>query len=145
MYTYRKNIIITLCSLSIVALLIIYFNPNYFQKVEQEKVKLPNDIRWVVKSNEYEMLCKKIYNEAAMQTKKIYSNRNQAIIMDLDETVLDNSVYQVENFNKGESFNMSSWASWVNREEAGLVPGVKEYINLVRRCKHKYRARIMAK
>ena len=135
MYTYRKNIIITLCSLSIVALLIIYFNPNYFQKIEEVEVKLPNDIRWVVKSNEYEMLCKNIYNEAARLTNKKHSNNsniNQAIIMDLDETVLDNSTYQVENFNKGETFNMESWATWVNREEANLVPGVKEYIDLVR-------------
>ena len=132
MYTYRKNIIITLCSLSVAALLIIYFNPNYFQKTEKNEIKLPNDIRWVVKSSEYEMLCKKIYSEATIQTKKIYSNKKQAIIMDLDETVLDNSTYQVENFNKGQTFNMDSWSAWVNRKEASLVPGVKEYIDLVR-------------
>ena len=52
--------------------------------------------------------------------------------MDLDETVLDNSRYQVENFEKGETFNMNSWAKWVNRAEADLVPGAKEYIDLVR-------------
>ena len=132
MYTYRKNIIFTLFSFFIIALFIIYFNPNYFKKVEVKKVKLPNDIRWVVQSNEYGMLCKNIYSEAAKKTKNIYSNKRQAIIMDLDETVLDNSTYQVENFNKGQTFNMESWAVWVNREEANLVPGVKEYIDLVR-------------
>ena len=132
MYTYRKNIILTLSSFSILVLLIVYFNPNYFQKIKKSERKLPNDIRWVVKSDEYEMLCKEIYRQATIETKKIYSNKRQAIIMDLDETVLDNSKYQVENFNKGETFNMESWAMWVNREEADLVPGVKEYIDLIR-------------
>jgi len=132
MYTYRKNIILTLSSFSIAVLLVAYFNPNYFQKIKKSETKLPNDIRWVVKSNEYEMLCKKIYSQAAIGTKNLYSNKRQAIIMDLDETILDNSKYQVENFNKGETFNMESWAAWVNRKEADLVPGVKEYIDLVR-------------
>ena len=38
--------------------------------------------------------------------------------MDLDETVLNNSQYQVEISRKGETFNMKSWAKWVNRSEA---------------------------
>ena len=132
MYTYRKNIILTLFSFFVITLLVIYFNPNYFQKSEKNNIKLPNDIRWVVKSNEYAMLCEKIYAEAKIQTKNIYSNNRQAIIMDLDETVLDNSQYQVKNFNKGETFNMKSWAEWVNKEQVDLVPGVKSYIDLVR-------------
>tara|TARA_B100000029_G_scaffold197938_2_gene196020 strand:+ start:735 stop:1430 length:696 start_codon:yes stop_codon:yes gene_type:complete len=132
MYTYRNNIILALFACSTLVLLIIYFNPNSFQESKKNSVKLPNDIRWVVKSNEYDMLCEKIYAQAAEQTKNLYSNNRQAIIMDLDETVLDNSKYQVENFNKGETFNMQSWAKWVNREDADLVPGVKEYINLIR-------------
>ena len=78
------------------------------------------------------MLCKQIYKEAMVKTKKIYSKKNQAVIMDLDETILNNSTYQVENFNKGESFNMQSWEKWVNRSEATLVPGAKEYIELLR-------------
>ena len=132
MYTYRKNIILILSSFSILVLLIAYFNPDFFQKAKKSKIKLPNDIRWVAKSNEYEMLCKKIYTQASIETRKLYSNKRQAIIMDLDETILDNSKYQVENFNKGETFNMESWAVWVNRQEADLIPGVKEYIDLIR-------------
>ena len=108
MYTYRNNIILALFACSTLVLLIIYFNPNSFQESKKNSVKLPNDIRWVVKSNEYDMLCEKIYAQAAEQTKNLYSNNRQAIIMDLDETVLDNSKYQVENFNKGETFNMQS-------------------------------------
>jgi len=98
--------------------------------------KLPNDVRWVVQSEEYKMLCNQIYDIAEEKLRKIVltydRNPNQAVIMDLDETVLDNSRYQVENFEKGETFNMNSWAKWVNRAEADLVPGAKEYIDLIR-------------
>ena len=98
--------------------------------------KLPNDIRWVVESDEYKMLCNQIYDIAKEKLRKIVltddHHPNQAVIMDLDETVLDNSQYQVEIFEKGETFNMVSWANWVNRFDAKLVPGAKEYIDLVR-------------
>ena len=125
MKNYKSNLIfICLCDIIIG---IIYFN-----RVDNQKTKLPNDIRWVVNSNEYKILCEQIYDNAAHITKKIYSNDNQAIIMDLDETVLDNSLYQVENFYQNKTFNMESWSKWVLREEASLIPGVKEYIQLLR-------------
>ena len=98
--------------------------------------KLPNDIRWVVQSDEYKMLCNQIYHIAKEKLRKIVltddRHPNQAVIMDLDETILDNSQYQVEIFEKGETFNIDSWAKWVNRADADLVPGAKEYIDLVR-------------
>ncbi len=98
--------------------------------------KIPNDIRWVVKSEEYKMICNQTYDLAKYRLKEIYLNENdlsnKAIIMDLDETVLDNSQYQVEITKKGETFNMKSWSEWVNRSEASLVPGAKEYIDLIR-------------
>ena len=104
--------------------------------------KLPNDVRWVRESNEYKSLCYQIYSNATTNLNRqvganLYSLNNKdlstyAIVMDLDETVLDNSQYQVELLDKNESFNMSSWAKWVNREEAKLVPGAKEYIDVVR-------------
>ena len=98
--------------------------------------ELPNDIRWVVKSKEYKNLCKQIYRHASSQLEKnkwYGQNYNRpAIIMDLDETVLDNSQYQVEIFNKGETFNMKSWSKWVKRSNANLVPGSKAFIKKAR-------------
>ena len=99
--------------------------------------KLPNDVRWVTNSNEYNMLCNQIYNNASKELDKYLKsnrkNKNLAIVMDLDETVLDNSQYQIEIFNRNETFNMESWANWVLREEAKLVPGARKYINKLRK------------
>ena len=96
--------------------------------------KLPNDVRWVVESFEYESLCHQTYRLAAERIKNLQDidEKNLAVIMDLDETVLDNSQYQVELYEKNETYSPESWAVWVLKEEAKLVPGAKDFIDIVR-------------
>ena len=103
--------------------------------------KLPNDVRWVKESNEYKALCHQIYNQALtnIQAKINHNNyslnipnHNYAVIMDLDETVLDNSDYQVDILYKNQTFSIESWSLWVKEEKAGLVPGAFNYITFLR-------------
>ena len=99
--------------------------------------ELPNDVRWVRDSSEYKMLCNQTYRNAQEKLEEYLllnenADKNFAVIMDLDETVLDNAQYQVELFNKNETFNMESWSSWVKKEEATLVPGAYDYIQFLR-------------
>jgi len=102
---------------------------------------LPNDVRWVRESNEYIALCNQVYANAINKLKDTLSpnqyslnilHNNYAVVMDLDETVLDNSYYQVELYNKKEKYNPDSWDEWVLKEEAGLVPGTYKYIRFLR-------------
>ena len=62
------------------------------------------------------------------------------IVMDLDETVLNNVQYQVELFEKSETYNPTSWNAWVNKELATAVPGAKSFIL---DFKEKYEGRIV--
>ena len=95
----------------------------------QENTQYPNDVKWVTKSKEYKILCEQIYFNAWKTIKKEVKNSKEAvIIMDLDETVLDNSKYQIELFKKSEKYNPESWNKWVEKEEADLVPGAKKFI-----------------
>jgi len=55
-----------------------------------------------------------------------------AIIVDIDETILDNSNYQVMLNETGEKFNQESWSKWVQEERATLVPGAKNFLDIVR-------------
>ncbi len=102
---------------------------------------LPNDVKWVRESNEYIALCNQVYANAINKLKGTLSpnqyslnilHNNYAVVMDLDETVLDNSYYQVELYNKKEKYNPDSWDKWVLKEQAGLVPGAYEYIRFLR-------------
>ena len=99
-----------------------------------DTTKLPNDVRWVVKSDEYNILCKQIYNTAWEKLSPVLekSDSRTCIVMDLDETVLDNSKYQIDITNKNESYTPETWSEWVNLQEAELVPGAKDFIDKVR-------------
>ena len=95
---------------------------------------LPNEIRWIRESQEYESLCRQIYTHAKEKIGKIAkdSDSNLAVVIDLDETVLDNSQYQVERSRSGLSFTQETWSKWVQRREASLVPGAKGFLNRAR-------------
>ena len=50
-----------------------------------------------------------------------------AIIVDVDETMLDNSPYQARLIRDGQSYNEATWAEWVKEEAAKPVPGALEF------------------
>jgi predicted secreted acid phosphatase len=54
---------------------------------------------------------------------------NPAVVMDLDETVLDNSPYQAWLISTGHNFHESaSWDPWCKAGEADAIPGAVEFI-----------------
>jgi 5'-nucleotidase (lipoprotein e(P4) family) len=53
---------------------------------------------------------------------------NWGVILDVDETILDNSDYQKRS---GESFSKPTWDAWVKEKRAGLLPGAKEFADTV--------------
>lgn len=51
-----------------------------------------------------------------------------AIIVDVDETVLDNSPHQVRMIRSGGSFSEGSWDAWVEQRAATPLPGAVEFL-----------------
>jgi 5'-nucleotidase (lipoprotein e(P4) family) len=54
--------------------------------------------------------------------------RRSAIIVDVDETVLDNTRYEAELVLRGLSYEPVSWTAWCQRAEAGAVPGAVDFL-----------------
>jgi 5'-nucleotidase (lipoprotein e(P4) family) len=52
----------------------------------------------------------------------------RAIIVDLDETILDNSRNEGRLLKNRINFNQKDWTAWVNRAEATAVPGSVEFL-----------------
>lgn len=50
-----------------------------------------------------------------------------AVVMDIDETVLDNSPYQARLVRDGGEYNEATWDAWVREQKATAVPGVVEF------------------
>ena len=59
---------------------------------------------------------------------KDYQNLPPAIILDIDETVLDNSEHQVRSIKNGTNYPIG-WKERVSEESAGALPGVKEFLS----------------
>lgn len=59
--------------------------------------------------------------------KDIY--QSPAVVLDLDETVLDNGAYNAWLIQSGRNFHEESWSQWCNCTEAGLIPGAKDFID----------------
>jgi len=88
---------------------------------------------WAQKSAEYDALCYQAYNVATerleMALKKNQKkNKKLAIILDVDETVLDNTEFQGTVIKDGIVFDQALWTEWVKMEKATPLAGVKEFL-----------------
>jgi 5'-nucleotidase (lipoprotein e(P4) family) len=53
-----------------------------------------------------------------------------AIILDIDETVLDNSPYELENIQKKRIYTPETWKQWTAKAEAKALPGAVAFCKL---------------
>jgi 5'-nucleotidase (lipoprotein e(P4) family) len=58
--------------------------------------------------------------------------KSWGVILDVDETILDNSDYQKMLALTGEHFDPKTWDAWVMERKATALPGVKGFIDTVR-------------
>jgi len=59
---------------------------------------------------------------------KKYKQKKNAVVLDLDETVLDNSPYEAWLYDNNKIFESATWNNWVQDEDAELVPGVADFL-----------------
>lgn len=52
-----------------------------------------------------------------------------AVVVDIDETVLDNSPYQVTNAALGRTYAPNTWKEWTAKASAEALPGAVEFLN----------------
>jgi 5'-nucleotidase (lipoprotein e(P4) family) len=60
-----------------------------------------------------------------------------AIIVDLDETVLDNTAYQARNLLQGAEYDEATWQAWMREASATAVPGAKEFLTSAAAAGHR--------
>jgi 5'-nucleotidase (lipoprotein e(P4) family) len=60
-----------------------------------------------------------------------FNRRNRmrrAVVVDVDETVLDNSAFQATLLRNRQNYDPRLWAEWVERAEATALPGAVEFL-----------------
>ncbi len=83
-------------------------------------------------SSEYRALCYQAYNVAAaqLQQKLAAKPAKPAIILDLDETVVDNSYYNAWLVQQGLGYTKDTWKQWTALKKATAVPGSQQFLHL---------------
>lgn len=74
---------------------------------------------------EYKALCLQAFNIARLRINENLpsSGKPKAIITDIDETILDNSPYEVHQTLQGKDYEPASWYQWTAMSQADTVPG----------------------
>ena len=79
---------------------------------------------------EYKALCYQAYSLARLRIELVLESgvERPAVVLDLDETVLDNSPYTAWQIASGNPYTPDTWATWVEAAEAEAVPGSVEFL-----------------
>ncbi len=97
-------------------------------------------ILFVQKAAEYRALSYQAFNLARMQLDADFEKKNlkklpkaerkraRAVVVDVDETVLDNSPHQAFIVINRLPFTPDVWTQWVNQRKAKAIPGAAEFL-----------------
>lgn len=100
-----------------------------------ERREVTPAVHWVRSAAEHEAIFLQTYRAAAERLRETASGRRAgswAVILDADETVLDNSVFQLRLERSGQSYDEEIWNDWVREEAARALPGAVEFTRLVK-------------
>jgi 5'-nucleotidase (lipoprotein e(P4) family) len=94
----------------------------------------PKHVKWVRSSAEYPAITTQVYRVATEQVltqARALPSGGWAVILDADETVLDNSEHERRVSLAGTSFSDATWVPWVRERAATAIPGAVEFIRAV--------------
>jgi 5'-nucleotidase (lipoprotein e(P4) family) len=91
-------------------------------------------IKYMRDSEEYAAIARQTYRLAGEAVTRSNPSGAWVVVLDVDETTLDNSTYQVERAVYGLPFEITSWNAWIERRQAPAVPGVVDFVGLVHRA-----------
>lgn len=98
-------------------------------------------ILYMQKAAEFRALCYQAFNLAKMQIDNDGDKKYQktltkadrkmprAIVVDIDETMLDNSPAQAFGAKNRQGFNLKSWYEWSEMRKAKAIPGAVDFAN----------------
>jgi len=103
-----------------------------------------NAVLWMQRSQEYRAITEQTYRAAADRLDAALKEAHwdalvpeergnaatglkPAVVLDLDETVLDNSPYQARLVRDGKEYSEVTWDQWVAEKKAKAIPGVLDF------------------
>jgi 5'-nucleotidase (lipoprotein e(P4) family) len=103
-----------------------------------------NAVLWVQTAAEYRALAIQAYRLAEVQLDAALGDPSwtaateqtgevkslpPAVILDLDETVIDNSAFEARLVHDKSPYSEQAWSQWVEERKAGAIPGALEFLS----------------
>lgn len=127
----KRKVISLLLGLSICGMLM----GTGAQAAEQSKYMdgTASALQYQYVSGEVEALQYQAYNTATDKIKNLAKDykgtKPLAVVLDLDETVLNNYGSEIGDFLDGQSYSSDRWHAWVLKEKATVIPGADKFLN----------------
>jgi 5'-nucleotidase (lipoprotein e(P4) family) len=117
---------------------VIFFAPVFTDSPKPEQQHRNNEflvqsVLWYQHSGEMRALYYQGYNIAKFRLadylRQSKSKKKKAVVMDIDETILNNSPYEGRLLEIDSGYSKSSWSQWVATSGADTLPGVLDFLN----------------
>lgn len=92
-------------------------------------------VLWIQSAAEYDAAARQAYNSARRQLDTALTapgDKPPAVILDVDETAVDNSAFEARMIRQGKVYSAEEWRKWVDESAAGAVPGALEFLTYAR-------------
>ena len=96
-------------------------------------------VLWTQQAAEHDALFKAVYasatarlDEAVAESQQRGSGKPPAVVLDVDETMLDNTPYQAWLIKRGQSYDRETWDAWCQKSEAEPLPGAASFLAAAR-------------
>jgi acid phosphatase len=114
-----------------------------------------NATLWLQRATEYELATLQVYRLATERLTTLIAAPGSAateqwgaaatqlaalptaIVVDLDETVLDNTYYQARQLLQGREYDEASWQAWMQEAAATAIPGAVAFLSAAAAAGHK--------
>lgn len=105
---------------------------NQKVSVQGRNEYLTQSVLWYQQSAEMKALYYQAYNTAHlmldMYLKESKSNKKKAVVVDIDETILNNVAYEAQIILSDSTNSKSYWKKWVDSAVADTLPGALEFL-----------------
>jgi 5'-nucleotidase (lipoprotein e(P4) family) len=127
------------------ALILVSITSTYFvtrETTAQQPVVADNDYQiggtlYMQTAAEYRALCYQAFNSATdyldideklkKKLPKVERKKPRAVVVDIDETMLDNSPAQAAGIKNKSTFNLQNWYAWGEMRKAKAIPGAVDF------------------
>lgn len=88
-------------------------------------------LSWVQNSAEFKALAFQAFNLARLRWDMDKEGGKKCVVVDVDETIIDNSPFNAGLIGKNYGYGSSTWKEWCDDASATAIPGAVDFLNYV--------------